>query len=147
MACAKLFLVFAVAVTILTVKYHFVNKGLQSVKPKMPLEACFPSVFSHTHIVAVQIQNTDAGELINKVWDLADQVPAQVQFIHLTQLLDALWHHGDLLEAEVQTTFTIQSQLHTVLGHFQGDCLTFSLPGFLPLGHSAAGRHRTVTGL
>lgn len=137
MACAKLFLAFAVAVTILTVKYHFVNKGLQSDKPKMP----------HTHIVAVQIQNTDADESINKVRDLAYQVPAQVQFIHLTQLLDALWHCGDLLEAEVQTTFTIQSQLHVVLGHFQGDCLTFSLPGFLPFGHSAAGRHRKVTGL
>lgn len=93
----------------------------------------------------MQIQNTDADEMLNKVWDIPDQVPAQVQFIHVTQLLDALWHQRDLLETEIQSSFTIQRQLHAVLSHFQGDCLTFSLFSFLSLGHAAAGRHRTVT--
>lgn len=77
--------------------------------------------------------------MINELWDLSDQVPAQIQLIHVAQLLDALWHRRDPLETEVQPAFAVQRQLHAVLGHFQGDRLPFGLFGFLSFGHDAAG--------
>lgn len=92
----------------------------------------------------MQIQNTDADEAVDKIWNLLDQVPAQVQFVHFTQLLDALWHRGDLLETEVQAPFAVQRQLHAVLSHFQGDRLPFRLSAFLSFGHAAAERQRTA---
>lgn len=101
------------------------------------------SLFCHTHIVAVQIQDSDGDEMVDKVRDLSDQVPAQVQFVDFAQLLDALWHRGDLLEAEVQAAFAVKGQLHAALSHFQGDCLTFGcLFVFLSLGHPGCCRER-----
>lgn len=95
----------------------------------------FTSCLCHTHIVAVQIQNRDAGEFINEAGQLFDQVPAQVQFVHVAQLQDALWHHRDLLQAEVQRTFIVQSHLNTVLNHFQGHGLSS-----ICFGHPASER-------
>lgn len=91
----------------------------------------------------MQIQDSDGDEMVDKVRDLSDQVPAQVQFVDFAQLLDALRHRRDLLEAEVQAALAIKGQLHTALSHFQGNCLTFGcLFVFLSLGHP---RDRAVT--
>lgn len=87
----------------------------------------------------MQIQNRDGDETLPKVWNLPDQVPAQIQFIKFSQLQDALWHGGDLLETEVQTSLSLQRQPHTVLSRFQGDGLAFSRTGFLSSAHPAAG--------
>lgn len=86
----------------------------------------------------MQIQNCDLDEVINKIWDLFDQVPAQVKLLNVTQLLDALWHRDNLFEIEVQTPFTILRQHYVVLSRFQGDCLPFRLFAFLSFGHVAA---------
>lgn len=94
----------------------------------------------HTHIVAVQIQKSYFGEAINKLRDLSDQVPAQIQLIHVMQFLDALWHCADPLEAQIQPAFTIQDEFHAVLSHFQGHSFAFGVFAFPSLGHAAAGR-------
>lgn len=95
----------------------------------------FASYLCHTHIVAVQIQNRDAGESINEAGNVFDQVPAQVQFVHVAQFQDALWHRWDVLQAEVQRTFIVQSHPNTVLNHFQGHGLLS-----ICFGHPAAER-------
>lgn len=76
--------------------------------------------FTDTHIVAVQIQNTDGSEVTNKVRDDFDLVHAQVQFINVAQLLQALWHHGELFATQVKKPFLFQSDLQAVLNPFQG---------------------------
>lgn len=82
-------------------------------------------LFSHTHIVAVEIQNTDGFEFNNEVRDNFDLVHAQVQFINVAQLLQALWHHGELLATQVKEPFLFQSHLQAALNHFQGHRLLF----------------------
>lgn len=97
-----------------------------------------------THIVAVQIQNSDAGKAIIKFWHLSDQVPAQVHLAYVGKVLDALWHRGDPLEAEIQQPFTVLGQLHALLSRFQGDHFSFRCFGFLSRDHAAAGRWTSV---
>lgn len=88
-----------------------------------------------THIVAVQVQDCDGDEAVDEVGHLADEVPAQVQLVHLIQLLDALWNCGDLFEAEVEPALPVQRQLHTILGHLQSQGLAFGLLGLRLVDH------------
>lgn len=90
-----------------------------------------------THVVAVQVQQADPDEAADEVGQRPDEVPAQVQLVHVAQRPDDLGHHGDGLEAQVQTAFAVLRQLHAALDLLQGHRLLPPGPfGFLPLGHS-----------
>lgn len=126
---------------IFTYIYTHIYVCMYVYKRKNFLKCNFFSILRHTHIIAVQIQDTDGVETFNKIWDLCDPVPAQVQFIQIRQLLNALRHRRDVFETEVQAPFPVQGTLHVALGPFQGDGLTFWLrAGSLSLGHVAAGQ-------
>lgn len=62
-------------------------------------------------LVAVEVQKAEVDKLGDRVWDLLEQVAAQVQLVHIAKLQDALGKGGDLHVAEVQPTLAIHGQL------------------------------------